>query len=453
MIKIMNLRGVITISAIYLISVTWIWHYVMPLLAPELFDDVVNFFRYSDTLTYHRQAAELKYNLEKNGLSEWGFSYKGNAPSSILALIYFVTKSSNPLLYIPLSILLYLSSVILVYAILEKITDEFLAASGSILFAASPVATIVYAEVGKDVWTIFAFLLLLYCVVSRRKIYALIFLTGVSCLILLWMRPYLLYVANAAFFFALLWLLLQAILSHRKIGVDVVLRSAIRLGALWGVVFGVTVANLFASVSSENADANSAILIDSVNAHLITSAGSKNVDANSAILIDSVNAHPITSAGSNFGMDFIASIIDGARSRLNTFDGSTKVDSDVKFINILDVLIYAPKAVGIGLAAPFFIDYEALSGRAEISMHFVWLFYNAVGLLLLFGIIFLIKEPNVLVIFLLSFVFIVSLAFVCSNLGTFLRMRIGYLEFCMCLGLSGWMKYFFRHNRPHVNYS
>lgn len=418
-----NLRAVVAISIVYLISVTLSWHWLMPILMPEFFDNAANSFKYSDTLTYHNQAIELYNNLQKNGISEWQPAYNGNAPSSILGLIYYVTQWTNPRLYIPLAMVVHLSSVILVYLILDQIVDEFSAASGSILFAVSPVASIVYTEVGKDIWSIFAFLLLLYCVVSKRKIFELIFLASMSCLILLWMRPYLLYVANAAFIIALLSLLVQVNLPNRKVRVDEILRSAVQLTVLWSVVLGVMVANLSASILQKRADANSTILITSYQQYF----------------------NP--SLDSNPDMDFIASIIDRARSRFNAFDGNTKIDGDIKFEKTSDVLVYAPKAVAIALAAPLFIDREAMGGKFQKLMHIVWLAYNTMGLILLFGILLIFREPRVPAVILISFVFMISLAFVVSNLGTFLRMRVGYFEFCMSIGLSGWLNYFCRHNR------
>jgi len=125
-------------------------------------------------------------------------------------------------------------------------------------------------------------------------------------------------------------------------------------------------------------------------------------------------------------------------------DAGSNIDTNVRFSSLSDVVAYLPRALEIGLLAPFSSEWIA-SGVSVGSgfMRFVAGMEMMVSYALLIGMGVLLyiakdKRPAVLLTILFAIVMIIFLSLVVCNIGTLYRMRFGNYQLLNGLGVLGW---------------
>ena len=123
-------------------------------------------------------------------------------------------------------------------------------------------------------------------------------------------------------------------------------------------------------------------------------------------------------------------------------EDQSHLDPEVRFHHFVDWIAYAPRAMAIGLFAPFPSHWESpLAGNPERG---IASFEMVVGYGLLLGIVFLRwRDPRdlrlALLLLVASLVPLLLLASAVPNLGALYRMRFGFWQTWACVGACGWI--------------
>ena len=122
----------------------------------------------------------------------------------------------------------------------------------------------------------------------------------------------------------------------------------------------------------------------------------------------------------------------------------SNIDLEVRYDSLADVVSHVPRALQLGLLAPFptmWVSESVSPGSGvmrlisgmEMAVSYVLLI--GVGLLL-FGL--KVNRPAVLVAILMAVVLILIMTLVVTNVGTLYRMRYGSWQLLNGLGVLGW---------------
>ncbi len=124
------------------------------------------------------------------------------------------------------------------------------------------------------------------------------------------------------------------------------------------------------------------------------------------------------------------------------------IDGEVQPKSVEEVLAYLPRALQIGLFAPFpDMWFAELSVTRLVSVGEMLIFYFCFA-----GVFFLLRYnrgPAVLVLFYFAFVFLLINGFTTANLGTLYRIRYAYLFVILAMGVLGWFLWLQRHGLLH----
>jgi hypothetical protein len=134
------------------------------------------------------------------------------------------------------------------------------------------------------------------------------------------------------------------------------------------------------------------------------------------------------------------------RQRAFGYNSGSQIDNDVCFARPSDIISYLPRALEISLLAPF--PNMWFSSGVSIGAKAMRLLSGSemlMAYLLLPGIVFLLwstrAKPRALLILVIAFILpiILLLATTIPNIGTLYRMRYGYLQALVGLGVMGWI--------------
>lgn len=113
------------------------------------------------------------------------------------------------------------------------------------------------------------------------------------------------------------------------------------------------------------------------------------------------------------------------------------IDENVTPHNISEVTLYLPRALQIGVLAPFPISWFTNISMTRLvaagEMFIYYLCFPGIFLLLLYN-----RKPAVLVAIYFACFFLLVYGFTTANLGTLYRVRYAYLFVMLALGLLGW---------------
>jgi hypothetical protein len=124
----------------------------------------------------------------------------------------------------------------------------------------------------------------------------------------------------------------------------------------------------------------------------------------------------------------------------------SNIDLDIKFESMYDVIAYLPRAMQIGLFAPFpnqwFSESKSEVGgvmRIISSLEMIVGYLLFIGLLLNFGMNAYANQINLIIAYFIPLTLIVIAALVVCNVGTMYRMRYGSWQLLNGFGLMGWV--------------
>ncbi|WP_069860184.1 hypothetical protein [Desulfoplanes formicivorans] len=358
-----------------------------------------------DWTRFHRLATETAKKIERNGWHAWELRPQGQAPAGIAAALYCVTDIYKPWIFLPLNATLFALGAVCLFEIFSLLVPRQLALLGIFPLVLFPSAIIIYAQIHKDVFSIAGILILIwiwtrfthYPKTNWRFILNQMVITAVGCLLVWTVRPYLLQPVLAS---SLLATMVVGFLTRKK------------RNLLWwtGIIL--------------------CLLIQTSYMHMrVTTPRVKNLLATS---------------------DYITKLVATLDARRVGFatgypNAKSKIDTDVRFHSLTDIISYSPRALQIGLFSPFYSMWSAHHGHSleanlirqvsGMEMILTYILFIGVGLLLCLN-----KDHRLtlVVVILMPLTLILVLSLVVCNIGTLYRMRYGDLQILNGLGVLGW---------------
>jgi len=408
--------------------------FVLPVLLPQLHAGHGLMVGH-DSVSFHAMADEMATRIRTHGWNEWKLIPNLQGVVGISAAIYALTGVHEPIILVPIYSALYALSVTCVYRIVLLLTgSESGALSAAAAFLFFPSAAMIYADLHKDAWSCAGLLLLIAAWVEtetreRATLVHLVCLIIACCLALslIWVvRPYLIKLALGGFLLGWLTLMLS----------NVVLGNNWRRE--WKRSIGyVVVLTVMATISVSS----SAPLMESSVApptFIVKPNDAKRADAKGAANQTLLSSHnPLI-------LHTIGAILSVRQGVLNTPGGSI-LDKDVRFPSFMHFVFYVPRALQIGLFAPFpDMWFERGMTAGSRLMRLVSGAEMSIAYVLLLGFFFLIPSirRDRIVPFLFVIVTCIAVVEVMSltmpNIGALYRMRYPMFMLVVGLGAAGW---------------
>lgn len=375
-----------------------------------------------DWLLFQKSAVEHATNIREMGWSVFEFKPDGHGPAGFAAYVYAVTGVFEPWVLLPLHGAIYGLAALGLFTIIRVLGGggDKAAQYALLPMLLMPSLAMVWGQLHKDVWAMAAILLVLAFWAklidgSRLSWWLSILVLGFANAILLWMRPYTLQIMLLGQICMMLVLILS-VLSQRKF-----LSTAWAVGAI-----AVTVAFIVLDKNNNEAPAE-----------LFT-------------CIEWKYELPITY------LDKTLKQVACTRSRLFEFSehAQSNLDANVSFYSATDVLSYTPRALQIGVFAPFpnmwFDDVDSLKSKVFrlVSAVETLVMYGALlGLFLLFCLIYK-KKLNIkreglwvmVALLLFSVVWVGVYSVTTGNIGSIYRVRFPIMLLWIGMGILAWQR-------------
>lgn len=366
-----------------------------------------------DSVGFHRDAVELAASMRHHGWQVWELRPRGNAPIGIAAAAYYLVGFGEPWIILPINATMFALAAVSLHGIFKSLISERWAFIATLPFVLFPSAALIYGQIHKDgfsvagisiiilVWVRFAQLVEL----DQRGLLSQVALMVAGCSLVWIVRPYLLQPLVLASVLTVL-LLIGMFGRHRFV---------------WWV--GISLC-------------------------ILVQVGYSNIPSVSAApLVGNFNDQPLASTVSG------ASLIEKNLAKLNAMrigfatgapNAGSNIDIDVKYDSLIDLVLYVPRALQVGLLAPFppmWVDVGVSPGAG--LMRFMAGMEMVVSYVLLVGVGLLwvdlrSNRPALMVGILMATVLILIMALVVCNVGTLYRMRYGEWQILNGLGVLGW---------------
>ncbi|EKD98024.1 MAG: hypothetical protein ACD_23C00617G0001 [uncultured bacterium] len=427
-------QGVFALAFFYALSVGLLIQWVLlPVLMPGL-DAGHGLLKGGDWVRFHQEAVLLAERIHHGGWAVWELRPQGNAPIGTAAAFYALTGVSKPWVLMPLNAGLFAVGAGCLYSIFACIASSRLAFIATLPYLMFPSAAMIYGQMHKDAWSIAGSLLVnlvwVRFAVSGKLSWRSLLNQVAFVLVGVWLvwvvRPYLVKVLFAASALVVLMFVVRAIF---RLGG---LREGHTVRWWLGIVLCLMSIVFFAKLQS------GVNVLEVATPEVATpEVATPGVEGIGLVgrLAESVMAQ------SN---NFVSGVV-GARHGFATLylHAGSNIDTGVQFDSFADMLRYVPRALQIGLFAPF----PEMWGGAGVSpgadrMRLLAGFEMALAYLLLPGIVlvFMRREHSGTSAIILSqaLVPIILLALVVCNVGTLYRMRYCYWQILIGLGVIGW---------------
>ena len=447
-------QGVFALTFFYALSVGVLIQWVLlPVFMPGL-DAGHGLLKGGDWVRFHQEAVLLVERIHHEGWAAWELRPQGNAPIGTAAVVYALTGISEPWVLMPLNAGLFAVGAVCLYLIFACIASRRLAFVATLPYLMFPSAAMIYGQMHKDAWSIAGSLLVNLVWVrfavsgklSWRSLLSQVALVLVGGWLVWVVRPYLVKVLFAASALAVLLLVIRAIAvrgdRHERqsvrwwIGIFaclIIIVSFVKL-PLGVAVSEVAMPEVAMPEVAVPEVAVSEVAVSEVAVPEVAVPGGGGIGL-AGRLAESVMAH-----SNNLVSEVVA-----ARNGFTILypHAGSNIDTGVQFDSVIDMLRYVPRALQIGLFAPF----PEMWGGSGVSpgadrMRLLAGFEMALAYLLLPGIIlvFIRREHSGPTAIILSqaLIPILLLALVVCNVGTLYRMRYSYWQILIGLGVIGW---------------
>ena len=367
-----------------------------------------------DAIGYHAVAVALVEQMHMHGWGVWELRPNTWGPAGIAAAFYYISGINEPYVLIPMSCLMYSGAVYLFSRAAFLIIGGswyWIAALPLLLF---PSGLIVYAQISKDIFTLFGMSLYFYllAVAAKGKAipavpvkYALLII--VACVSIWIGRPYLLKVAIACLAGTYVVMVGWSLIRRQR--VPIVLLALL------------IVVPLLISIFSFD---DKGVLVDT---------------PSSVSLV-------LPPTGDGILGKVLGTVNYTRQSFLANFhDAGSNIDEEVLFSAYADALSYIPRGLLVGFAAPFpttWLAHAAENGgnmmRLVSALEMTLAYVAFVGLALLFLNRRLDRYAAFLILLFCTGFIIVHVFFI-PNVGTLYRIRYPYWQMAVSLGVLGWI--------------
>jgi len=382
-----------------------------------------------DSFGYHQEALRLLTFLQSGDIASWWNGHSGWAQTKWIALTYFLF-APYPIAFAPVNALTWLATVFVVHELARLLTpgNRNLAAFGTMFFALMPTYLLQTTQLLRDPLYILGVSVMLLGFVRflcGRSGWQPVFFVAAGLQWALFFRPYM-----QPIFVMLVFLVLATVFLRVP---TMRLHASITAGILFLLLywnpFMVNKVNMVDPVSQGEVSQGE-VSQGEVSQGEVSQGEGKRVASSDTLL------------------RWLNRIARGFQTKRNGFYGNSpnagsKVDADVRFVNWADILKYAPRALAIGLLAPFPSDwlkpaYTAGKGaRLLAGAEMLLMYMLMVGfLLLLFNSFLPLRLRIFLLIFAVSVPFLLGMAV--PNIGAIYRMRYAFLLPIILGGVQGW---------------
>jgi hypothetical protein len=352
----------------------------------------------------------------------------------IPSFAYHFSGVNEPWVILPLNALLFsISSTALVgiYGFFSNIRTAMIASLPFILY---PSAAMIYGQIHKDVISIcgvfLSIYIYMYLIVKKKNLNFLIviklfLLAIIANMLIVVVRPYLLQVLTFSFFAGLS----IYILIKRKFSIY-----------LFPIFFLILLQVLFIRLNTVDSGNNNGTKL--INSEL------QNTQVQSSVLPNTQVPSGAIHVSEHSIIDRVVRKLGSTREAFANGYPSAKsnIDLDIKFESMYDVIAYLPRAMQIGLFAPFpnqwFSESKSEVGgvmRIISSLEMIVGYLLFIGLLLNFGMNAYANQINLIIAYFIPLTLIVIAALVVCNVGTMYRMRYGSWQLLNGFGLMGWV--------------
>jgi hypothetical protein len=412
---------------------------VLPILLPRLHAGH-GLMAGGDWIGYHGDGVKLAKAFASQGWRAFELRPSGNFPVLESGALYFMAGVREPWVVVPLDALVYASALTAIFNVFCRIANRRLALMGLVALALFPGSVQFYGEVEKDVWSFAGSAWLLFVLVtlvrsaplSRQQYVCLVALTFMAAGFGWLVRPYFSMVQLGAFGCGAIVAALCFCAPKRPsrlagrvaclmfCTVVVAFFAADVPGRLWPALIGENPSNLF-GIGADSKPSS----------HCTTEPS----------WLDRVMPAPVGQP-----LQSIGNLRVGQHAA--TRNAGSNIDDAVCFTRPSDVVRYLPRAMQIALFAPFPEMWvgDGLSAGAK-AMRLMSGMEMLFAYVLLPGIVIAAwkarrRRRYVLVILAVILPTIVLLAISIPNIGTLYRMRYGYLQILVGMGLIGWLAAF-----------
>lgn len=423
---------------------------------------------------FHRLALNLLDEMEAEGWSAWQLRPREQAPAGIAAAVYKITRISKPWILLPINALIHSSSAILLLFIVGTVTGKHQLNILSILsFIFFPTALLWNIQFHKEGFFILGSFLFLYSIlmINNDKEKSIIFsslknfLFFMSGIFLIWIvRPY--GVEMVLYIGALLICikLLEIIINFRsaptqlyKIGIIVF---------AFAIAFPLTSTGIhhqYVVVDYEEINENGKITIENdthtKNQDTLVNAEKKSTDITDKIndgdIINSENVLIMESGSEAWEKSSILpSFIDENLFKMSALrerylehkpDAGSNIDTHKLFSSSVDVLGYLPRALQIGLLAPFPKHWFATGTsilttimRRVSAAEMIIIYLSFLGFIA--GCWYWRRKINLIITAGFAVGMILTYSIVVPNIGTLHRMRYGFIMILVAVGVAAFQE-------------
>lgn len=401
-----------------------------------------------DWVGFHQLAVALADEIRSGGWSRWVPRVDGQAPASVAAFFYVVTGVDEPWVLLPLHGVLYGLAAGGLYSIARAVgASQRLAYLVTLPLFLFPSTAQIWGQIHKDIYSLAGIILILnfwtkifilYTKKYNRKwIIFDIFLLLIGSILVVFVRPYLDAVVLLASVLAVAIILLSSL--PLPILRSSCLRSlrghafclSVVLGALILQASISTGARMLSAAETEGGGATGVplpICHDWVQVRILPPVIDSQARGVACVRDAFLVLHP--NAGSN-------------------------IDHEVRFTDATDILIYAPRALQIGLFAPFPTQWFPRAAQQEARiMRILVIPEMIVFYVALLGILVALARPRLRLPTLIAVAFSITIitiyALSIPNVGTLYRMRYPAMFILIAFGFLGWAS-FIKHVGPRYS--
>jgi hypothetical protein len=363
-----------------------------------------------DWIRFNQEAVKLAELMRHQGWHAWELRPQGNAPIGIAAAVYFLVGINEPWVLLPLNTAMFALAAVFLHGIFTSFAAKNLAFMAILPFVLFPSAAMIYGQIHKDVFSIAGILVIVFVWVrfalpgasGWRRVFVRVVFIAAGCLLVWVVRPYLLPILLAA---SILAVLLLASMTGKKRGA----------AWWWGILLCLLVQVGYNKLP--------------VTPDAFIASGTSGTSGSAMSYLDKMIAE-LNAERVGFAQDYP--------------HAGSNVDTYVRFNSVADVLSYFPRALQVGLLAPFPSMWlsDGVSPGSNV-MRLISGVEMTVSYALLTGVVLLLyglkdNRPALLVAILMAVMMILVLALTVCNVGTLYRMRYGSLQLLNGLGVLGW---------------
>jgi hypothetical protein len=405
--------------------------------------------RGGDWVWFHETATDLAIQIRQTGWHVLTLRPRDNMPIAFAAVFYALTDMYSPLVVLPVNALLYATSLTIIFKIFSRIGPRVaIFAVAPLVFFPSTVT--LYGQIHKDVVSIFGIVLLLNVLTElccKRQFtlvgQSLMWMMSAFSLLTIWAaRPYLVQVSVFAAGVGLV-ALLTFFFKKRSVSWGCTL-----VGVLTVFVFSLNVLSYkapYRQLDVVATSSNKSVSFEQENkfkpADMELDAKTKAGEVSKDIGLRICAAFDIPVL-----MKYVA-YIDFTRKGFNDSLGGTSIDTNIRFRSVCELLAYVPRALQIGLFAPFpeiwFSEGISPGGRVMRSISAVEMMISYILFLgVCLGSVLCKRNKAIFyVLLIVTMVMILINSLVVTNIGSLYRLRYISWQVINGLGVIGW--YFF----------